>query len=221
MRNKTLHQGQYGGLPGRDCSSVCFLEELRFDYADFTHFPIANFDNDAKSCYDRILVNIASLCSRKQGIDRDVIFVHAKTLKEAKFTLKTRHGISKSSYSHCTSFPIHGTGQGLTNSPTIWCFVSSELFQVHSANAHGMVFTSPDGSLRIRMTMVGFVDDSTCITGGDKNMTYEELKTQMKQDAQLWHDLLWASGGSLELPKCGFHAVDYGFDDFGVAQKRF
>ena len=25
---KTLHQGQFGGLPGRDCTSVCFMEEL-------------------------------------------------------------------------------------------------------------------------------------------------------------------------------------------------
>ena len=23
----TLHQGQYGGLPGRDCTTVCFMEE--------------------------------------------------------------------------------------------------------------------------------------------------------------------------------------------------
>ena len=43
----------------------------------------------------------------------------------------------------------------------------------------------------------------------------------MKSDVQLWHDLLWASGGSLELSKCGYHAVDYEFDDTGIARKKF
>jgi hypothetical protein len=28
LRTKSLHQGQYGGLPGRDCTSLTYLEEL-------------------------------------------------------------------------------------------------------------------------------------------------------------------------------------------------
>lgn len=128
VNERTFHQGQYSGLPGRDCTSVCFMEELRFEFCEHTRFPMVNFDNDAASCYNQILVNLASLCQRVQEISRDVIFVHASTLQEAKFTLKTAHGISKLFYTHCKKFPIHGTGQGSMNSPTIWCFVSSELF---------------------------------------------------------------------------------------------
>ena len=102
----------------------------------------------------------------------------------------------------------------------IWTFVSSVLFDTQSKHCNGMFFSSPDGDCFVRYTTVGFVDDSTCITGGDSNDTYEELKSKMTQDAQLWHDLLYVSGGKLELPKCGYHIVYWDFDDFGIPQMK-
>jgi hypothetical protein len=42
----------------------------------------------------------------------------------------------------------------------------------------------------------------------------------MKDDAQLWHDLLWCSGGKLELSKCGYHVIYYDFDDSDIPQMR-
>ena len=50
---------------------------------------------------------------------------------------------------------------------------------------------------------------SLCITGGNKNDTLQDLIRKMKEDAQLWHDLLWCSGGKLELPKCGYHVIHF------------
>ena len=38
----------------------------------------------------------------------------------------------------------------------------------------------------------------------------------MQHDAQLWNDLLWASGGRLELPKCGYHTIYYLFHENGI-----
>jgi hypothetical protein len=189
VKDKSLHQGKYGGLPGRDCTSLTYLEELRFDYSLITRFSSANFDNDAAACYDRILCSIASLAGRKYGIHKDVIFVHAQTLEEAEFKLKTSTKISVTSYRHCIKFPIHGTGKGSTNSPIILCFISSVLFESHSKKSHGMKFESPDGEYIVRFNMVGFVDDSTCISGRNKNDTLEDLLRKMKEDAQLWHDL--------------------------------
>ena len=42
----------------------------------------------------------------------------------------------------------------------------------------------------------------------------------MTHDAQLWYDLLFVSGGKLELPKCGYHLVYFDFDDAGLPQMR-
>jgi hypothetical protein len=68
--------------------------------------------------------------------------------------------------------------------------------------------------------MVEFVDDSTCMTGGNPDDTLQELLKKMKEDAQLWHDLLWCSGGKLELSKCGYHVLYYDFDNSGIPRMR-
>ena len=216
QQENTLHPGQYGSRPGREPQTVTLLEELRLDYSLLTRTPFTNFDNDASSCYDRILLSISSLCARGHGIHRDVVFVHATTLKEATFKLKLSQKVSDEQYQHCVKFPIHGSGQGSANSPTIWCFISCKLFHCHQAKAHGMLLASPDGDISLRLSIIGFVDDSTCTTGGDPTKSIDELLHKMQQDAQLWNDLLWASGGKLELPKCGFHVIYYNFDDNGI-----
>ena len=119
------------------------------------------FDNDCSSCYDRILIPISSLIARGMGIHRNVILVHAATLEEAKYKLKLGKHISKDSYMHCFLWPLHGSGQGSSNSPTIWCFISSKLFQAHVENAFGMTMVTPLGDITLSVTMVGFVDDAT------------------------------------------------------------
>ena len=35
----------------------------------------------------------------------------------------------------------------------------------------------------------------------------------MEHDAQLWHDLLWNSGGALELPKCFYQILHWEFNN--------
>ena len=61
VNDKTLNSGQFGGLPGRDCTAITFLEEVRLEYSNFTRYPFANFNNDFTSCYNRIMCYIKSL----------------------------------------------------------------------------------------------------------------------------------------------------------------
>ena len=42
----------------------------------------------------------------------------------------------------------------------------------------------------------------------------------MTTDAQLWHDILWVTGGKLELTKCGYHLIYFDFDDSGIPTIR-
>lgn len=192
------------------------MEELRLDYSLLTRSPFINFDNDATACFDRILLPISSLVARSNGIHKNVVFVHATTLQEAKFKLKLGKHVSDAFYKHCITFPIHGSGQGSSNSPTIWCFVSSTLFKCHDRHAHGMNFTCPTGDISFTITILGFVDDSTVVTGDKPGQSVQSLLNKASQDAQHWNDLLFTSGGKLELPKCGFHTIFYNFDDSGI-----
>ena len=59
----TVHRGKFGGRPGRDPTTITLLEELRLDYSQMTRTPFVDFDYDAKSCYDRILMPLASLAA--------------------------------------------------------------------------------------------------------------------------------------------------------------
>ena len=170
-----INQGQYGGCPGRDCTSVTYLEELRRDISILTRTPYTNFDNDAASCYDRILMAVSSLSSRKYGVHKKVVYVQAATLQEAEYKLKLSSKTSDASYRHCRKFPIHGTGQGSGNSPAIWCFISSVLFDCHNQKAHGLTTASPNGDVVVSFSIIGFVDDSTCVTGGKQGETIEQL----------------------------------------------
>ena len=61
--------------------------------------------------YNRILMSVASLSDRKYGVHRKVVYVHALTLKEAKYKLKLSSKTSNTSYRNCKKFPIHGTGK--------------------------------------------------------------------------------------------------------------
>jgi hypothetical protein len=115
--------------------------------------PYIKQDFDATSCYDCIIPWMASLLSRSHGLHRNVCLVHARTLQEARYLLK-KPLISDESYSHCRAFPIYGTGQGPGNSPMIWCFISSMLFDIYQEHALGASYASPDGSTTIRLFML-------------------------------------------------------------------
>jgi hypothetical protein len=148
--HQTLNPGQYGSRAGRKATALNFLEALKNDIAHCSCKPLLNLDNDASSCYDRIIVSLVSLINHKYGQHRQVVLVNAQTLKQAKYNLKTALGVTEASYSHSG------------NSPMIWCFISSTLFDCHQERAYGALFESPDRTiLTITFSMVGFVDDST------------------------------------------------------------
>ena len=128
---------------------------------------------------------VASLSGRKYGVHKKVVYVHAATLKEGEYKLKLSSKISNASYQHCKKFPIHGTGQGSGNSPAIWCFISSVLFDCHNQKTHGLTTAGQNGDVVVSFSIIGFVDDSTCVTGGKKGKTVDQLLVRVKHDAQL------------------------------------
>ena len=117
--------------------------------------------------------------------------------------MKTQLGLSKTHFSHSRRSPIFGAGQGSAAAPTIWVVVSSRLFEIHEDHAFGASFRSPDGTISTGITMVGFVDDCYgSINDFESNyVPIHKLMKRAKFDAQLWSNLLSASGGALEPTK--------------------
>ena len=83
--------------------------------------------------------------------------MNATTLEHDYYHLRTELGVSDQGYSHSPEQPIHGTGQGSGNSPMIWCFLSSTLFDCYQTRATGAVYECPDRSLHTKIHMIGYV----------------------------------------------------------------
>jgi hypothetical protein len=80
-------------------------------------------------------------------------------------------------------------------------------------------FESPDGSITINLFQVDFVNDTCSYVNNflsDKPPSPKLLIKMFTHDSQLWCDLLWSSGGSLELPKCTYHYSNYVFGTNGT-----
>jgi hypothetical protein len=71
--------------------------------------------------------------------------------------------------------------------------------------------------------MAGFVDNNAGqvnLFGLPEPPSPEILLACMQHDAQLWADILWESGGNLELPKCSYHFVYWDFLSNGQPNLR-
>jgi hypothetical protein len=52
---------QWGSRPGRSCEEVLMLKQLTYTLMELTRTPGGTFDNDAKACFDRIVMILAAL----------------------------------------------------------------------------------------------------------------------------------------------------------------
>jgi hypothetical protein len=217
-----INNGLSGGRPGCKAQTLVFLEELRYDTSYGSRRTLFNFDNDATSCYDRIIIALASLINRKYGLNQRIVALHTNTLQQAKFHLRTINGISDQSYLHSLQFPIYGSGQGSGNSPVIWLFISLTLCDVHNQVSHGASFTTPHGTETVKLAMVAFVDDSTGTYNKFQPQSEPDITKMLphaQHDCQTWNDLLWCLGGKLELTKCSYHVLRFEFLRNGVPKK--
>ena len=214
-----INPNQYGGRPGHEATYPVLLEELKLDISYLSRRSLATFDNDAASCYDRIIPAFASLVNRKYGLPTPLTRLHGNLLQEANYRLLTANGLSDLSYSHSPLYPIYGSGQGSGNSPVLWLFISATLFDVHEQSTTGATFTSPDGSQRTSITITGFVDDTNASLNSwlpQQPTSTPLLLKQLEKDAQRWNDLLFISGGKLELSKCSYHLLEFTFQPDGT-----
>ena len=129
---RELNAGQFGSRPRRNALDPVFIEELQFEISRASRKMMAQTNYDATSCYDRIIQNLAMLISRKFGVHKQVAKSNASTLELTEFRTRTELGVSETGYTHSPEYPIYGTGQGGGNSPQIYCFMSSVMFDCMS-----------------------------------------------------------------------------------------
>jgi hypothetical protein len=184
---------------------------------------LGTFDNNAKSCYDRIIPALAMLRSRQLGLPRAASHLHGRFLATARYHIKTALGTSKEYYSHTTEQPIYGTGQGSKPSPVMWLGQSTAIMDL--MGTHKLVMIDPRNTIQIQRQTDGYVDDATGWTNAIQQLQNDTRAvdqsasltlTQLQDVAQRWEALLTSTGGQLELSKCFYYLVQWQFDKHGV-----
>jgi hypothetical protein len=104
---------------GRSTTRTLLYNEIINDYNKRLRIDNYVGMTDISGCFDRILPSIISLLNRKNGCPKEAVKMHVNTLENARYHLKTQHGVSEEFYSHSTT-PVYGNGQGAGDSPSQW-----------------------------------------------------------------------------------------------------
>jgi hypothetical protein len=198
-----LNASQEGSRPGINAIDVVIQKEMKYLYACLTHTVLATMYNDAKSCYDRIIKDLAMIISQYSGVSLEDASTHAETLQQMCFRLQTAISNSLRSYKHSKSTPVHGTGQGSCASPAIWLLTSSILMDCLAHMAGGMTLKDVFGKCMIQQWIDGFVDDTSLFANLLRAICnsndIHSITQQLRADMIAWKELLEASGGNLEI----------------------
>ena len=134
------------------------------------------------------------------------------------FRNQINNNTSKITYDSTKNLTIHGTWQGTRNEGTHWCFMSVPMMEIVDQVAPGCTIELPKGNAKWNIKMMGFVDDKRHYIN---TLTHQLITTfikAMEQSISTLYELLLFVGGELELSKCEWYIVDWGFDRNGKPQ---
>ena len=179
---------------------------MKYQYARLCKTNFATMDNNAKACYNPIIMLFATIVSGHFGIPKAARDLQAKSIRNMQFHIKTALGISQDYYYDTKTTPLHGSGQGSGSSAPIWLFISSLLMDCFEDAASGMTMANMDQTTTTKQWIDGYVDDTSIFTNHDNSNNTSPIETAaaLQEDAILWEALLNATGGKLELTKCFF-----------------
>jgi hypothetical protein len=200
-KQTTITPEQAGGRIGRCSSDMATKAVITHEICRLQHLTGAVMYNDAKACFDRIIENMSNLCCMREGLDPKLASLHAQTLEQMKYFIKAQYGCAKTFNGHMKPDPIHGSGQGASDSIARWGFVSDSIIRAYNKKAISDPITGPISDTVYNEKIQAFVDDSHGLLihnpQGQRTLT-ETIQHNM----QHWESLLHAAGGKLEISKC-------------------
>jgi hypothetical protein len=73
-----INEGQAGSRPGKRAIDVVIQKEMKYLYATTTRTLLGTIDNDAKSCYDRMICNFSMALSYYYGVPNNYCSIQFK-----------------------------------------------------------------------------------------------------------------------------------------------
>ena len=214
-RHNMLGENQWGGRPRYSSDIAALLDIVISDIHKISGRTLVKLRNDATACFDRMIPNLISLCSRTYEVPDNVCKLQAKTLQTMKYKVQTALGISAEHYQHSENEPIYGSGQGAGHSTTNWLFHSTPMMKTIEKHCKGCTISTPNKDTTYTKHILGFIDDKTQYANDWNNNNIQTITNNIQHAAQSWEGLLHTSGGKLEISKCCMIVLDWTNDSKG------
>jgi len=207
--NKLIAPEQYGSRKSKSAGTQCLNKCLFYDLHRFTRTPAALCSNDAKSCYNRIILMIAALCLCRLGAPHSAVKSMITTLANLKHHVRTAYGDSEISQGQDNWKDLAaGIGQGNGAGPQIWAAVSTPLFAILRAEGFVAQIICAMTKTSTELAGLAFVDDTDLIINDPSNDA-EQVNDKMQRSLSTWHGILRATGGELVPEKCFWYLIDF------------
>jgi hypothetical protein len=123
-----------------------------------------------------------------------------------RYSVKTHYGVTEDYYTGTPFEPLFGTGQGSGASPAAWLTLVVVIMNtIDKVIADRTSFESIDGIYKHSRLMDAYVDDTAIgITSAADDEDMDSLIEKIERTAQTWEQLLFYSGGALNLSKCSW-----------------
>ena len=184
-------------------------KSLLIDISRVKKRSIVIIANDAKSCYDRIILWVLYFTMRKFGMPHSVAKTSVETIQDMTHNVSTVHGISDSHYGGCCTLP-NGVLQGNGFAAQVcWAAISSILFEIYENEGFGAEIKSALEDKHIKLAGMAFVDDTDLMDMERDNEMVQDLLRRTQAGLDLWNQLLEVTGGALEPRKTDWCIVRY------------
>jgi hypothetical protein len=140
------------------------------------------FDNDARACYDRMILSQSAIISRWAGMTREAAQTFLRALFNMEYNVWTAYGVASEGYSNLIKWLL-GVMQGAGHSGGLWALTSSIMLE-QMKTAAGAVFHSPyPMSESCGHHGEAFVDDTT-LWALRRGILFAQAIEMMRQTAQ-------------------------------------
>jgi hypothetical protein len=199
----------YGGAPRRRATTCSLNKILALDIIRMERRTASVCSNDAKSCYDRIVHTVASICMQRLGVSEEACFTIFGTLQELNHHVRTAFGERARGYG-ALHIPLHGVGQGNGAGPAIWLAITIPLISMLRKAGFGLHVVTPISKEETSLACFVYVDDVDSIHSPiQPGITASEIAADMQCMLDTWSAGLHATGGMIEWKKSYWYLIDF------------
>ena len=214
MKHAEKHQlmaiEQFGSRKNLSAIMHATNKTLMFDYLRITKTKAIICANDAKSCYDRIVLMAAFLCLRRMGLQAAPIRAMFTTIQRMRHFTSTAFGTSSQYYDTLLLMEIlNGILQGNCFGPGTWAAVSTPLLDMIRGEGFGMNIKGPISNEPLHIAGFSFVDDTDVVQTAPNTESRHDLIENTQKSINLWEGGLRTTGGALVPSKSDWTLIDF------------